>query len=82
MVITNWLKGDPILKDVPKSAVVGALIPTISGEAAVVAAGKTSKTIETVVGINSGIVGVGAEAIQKVKPKELPKNEQHKKEGK
>ena len=73
------MKGNPWNKDVTKSAVVGALVPTISGEAAVIAAGNAGRTIEKVAGINSSIIGLGAEAIQKVKPKELPKNEQDKK---
>ena len=81
-IITNNVKGNPWNKDVTKSAVVGALVPTISGEAAVIAAGNAGRTIEKVAGINSIIIGLGAEAIQKVKPKELPKNEQDKKGGK
>lgn len=42
-MINNYVNNDPLKKDVPKSAVVGALVPAISGEAAVTAAGVGSK---------------------------------------
>jgi filamentous hemagglutinin len=72
-VITNKVKGDPWYTDVPKSAVVGALVPAISGEAAVAAAGASGK-IQTVVSLNSAVVGVAAEKIQQVKPKKTNPN--------
>nr|WP_254624458.1 hypothetical protein [Acinetobacter lactucae] len=63
----------------PKSAVVGALVPAISGEAAVTAAGVGGK-IQKVVSINSAVVGTAAEKIQKVKSQKTTQN--NKEEGK
>ncbi|MDS7926821.1 hypothetical protein RMA94_13900 [Acinetobacter sp. V115_6] len=67
------INNDPLKKDVPKSAVVGALVPAISGEAAVTAAGAGGK-IQKVVSINSAVVGTAAEKIQKVEPKKATQN--------
>ena len=72
-VINNYFNNDPLKKDVPKSAVVGALVPAISGEAAVTAAGVGGK-IQKVVSINSAVVGTAAEKIQKVEPKKATQN--------
>ena len=72
-VINNYFNNDPLKKDVPKSAVVGALVPAISGEAAVTAAGVGGK-IQKVVSINSAVVGTAAEKIQKVAPKKASQN--------
>lgn len=72
-VINNYVNNDPLKKDVPKSAVVGALVPAISGEAAVTAAGVGGK-IQKVVSINSAVVGTAAEKIQKVAPKKASQN--------
>jgi filamentous hemagglutinin len=47
--------------------------PAISGEAAVAAAGASGK-IQTVVSLNSAVVGVAAEKIQQVKPKKTNLN--------
>ncbi|EHU2952430.1 hemagglutinin repeat-containing protein [Acinetobacter baumannii] len=72
-VINNYFNNDPLKKDVPKSAVVGALVPAISGEAAVTAAGVGGK-IQKVVSINSAVVGTAAEKIQKVKSQKTTQN--------
>ncbi|WP_171264778.1 toxin-activating lysine-acyltransferase [Acinetobacter sp. ANC 4558] len=67
--INNGLNSDPLTNNIIKSGVVGALIPKISGRAAISSSGTNSKVANIIVDINSAVIGIGAEKIQKVKPK-------------
>ncbi|WP_407538170.1 hypothetical protein [Acinetobacter baumannii] len=48
---------------------MGALVPTIGGRVAASASGTSSKVANTIADVNSALIGVGAEKLQKVKPK-------------
>lgn len=52
-----------------KAGIVGALVPTIGGRVAASASGTSSKVANTIADVNSALIGVGAEKLQKVKPK-------------
>lgn len=68
-VINNGLNNEPLTNNIGKAGIVGALVPTIGGRAAASASGTSSKVANTIADVNSALIGVGAEKLQKVKPK-------------
>lgn len=68
-MINNGLNNEPLSNNIGKASVVGALVPRIGGRAAVSASGTNSKVANTFVDVNSALIGIGAEQLQKVKPK-------------
>jgi hypothetical protein len=68
-MINNGLNNEPLSNNIGKASVVGALVPIIGGRAAVYASGTNSKVANAFVDVNSALIGIGAEQLQKVKPK-------------